>query len=325
MGAFAMNLRQLTGLGKTQPTSGEEPEANNSATCMTALVEGVAEAMPRIDAKTYSEFRGTAARMAMQIPDSMENAERLKVVNAILHEFENYRHGVEEALRDRQKNWRGLTEKLARELLTALGVKADSPVAQPLVDGIDQLTTAEQIREYRDLVNGFLALRGSGEAGKISSLKVADLSTSNENAAGLMGGGAAVEHLRKVMERGLTGFVVVFHLSCLEMVNQRFGPEAVQDSLMAVSAFLTAGLHSDDAIFHWSDSSLVAILLDRPNEHILNAELHRIAVKNTDFNVNIGGRSIMLRIPYTYDLHPIESFKTADDLYKLSLQNAKKR
>jgi GGDEF domain-containing protein len=174
-------------------------------------------------------------------------------------------------------------------------------------------------------VNGFLALRGSGEAGKISSLKVADLSTSNENAAGLMGGGAAVEHLRKVMERGLTGFVVVFHLSCLEMVNQRFGPEAVQDSLMAVSAFLTAGLHSDDAIFHWSDSSLVAILLDRPNEHILNAELHRIAVKNTDFNVNIGGRSIMLRIPYTYDLHPIESFKTADDLYKLSLQNAKKR
>jgi hypothetical protein len=94
---------------------------------------------------------------------------------------------------------------------------------------------------------------------------------------------------------------------------------------MAVSACLTAGLHSDDAIFHWSDSSLVAILLGRPNEHLLNAELRRIIAKNSDINVNIGGRSIMLRIPLTYELTPIEKFKTADDLYKLSLQGMQKR
>lgn len=94
---------------------------------------------------------------------------------------------------------------------------------------------------------------------------------------------------------------------------------------MAVSACLTAGLPSEDTIYHWSDSSLVAILLNRPNEHLLNAELRRIAAKNSDINVNIGGRSIMLRIPITFDLTPIDSFKTADDLYKLSMQGMKKR
>jgi GGDEF domain-containing protein len=321
-----MGLREMTGWGKGQPAAGAEPASDNIGICMTALVEGVAEAMPRIDAKTYSEFRGTAARMALQIPDRMENADRMTVVSAILHEFENYRIGVENALRERQKGWRSLTARLAREMLTSLGVKADSPAALPLIEGIDQLTTAEQIREYRGLLDGFLEFRAAGEeAAKISPLKVADTSTSNENAAGLLGGGAAVEQLRKVMERGLTGFVVIFRLSCLDMVSRRFGPEAVEDCLMAVSAFLTSSLHSDDMIFHWSDSSLVAILLGRPNEHLLTAELNRIAAKNSDINVNIGGRSIMLRIPFSFELTPIERLKTADELYKLSLQETKKR
>ncbi|MGA2350484.1 MAG: hypothetical protein ABSF70_08645 [Terracidiphilus sp.] len=325
-GAFAMGLREMTGWGKGQPAASAGAGADNIGTCLTALVEGVAESMPRIDAATYNSFRGTAARMALQIPDSMEDSERLKVVNAILHEFENYRIGVENALRERQKNWRSLVAKLARELLTALGVKEDAAIGLPLTEAIDQLTTAEQLKDYRELLNGFLELRSADkEANKISPLKVADTSTGNENAAGLMGGGAAVEQLRNVMARGATGFVAIFQLSCLEMVSRRFGPEAVEDCLMAVSAFLTASLHSDDAIFHWSDSSLVAILLGRGNEHLLEAELRRIASKNSDINVNIGGRFIMLRIPLTFELTPIESFKTADDLYKLSLQGAKKR
>jgi len=320
-----MGLKEMTGWGKSLADAGAKPATDNIGICMTALVEGVAEAMPRIDDQSYSEFRGTAARMALQIPDRMENAGRMTVVNAILHEFENYRIGVENALRERQKGWRSLTAKLAREMLASMGVKTESPAAQPLVEGVDRLTTAEQIGEYRSLLDGFLKLRSGEEEAKISPLKVADTSTSNENAAGLMGGGAAVEELRKVMERGGTGFVVIFRLSCLEMVSRRFGPEAVEDCLMAVSAFLTTSLHSDDMIFHWSDSSLVAILLGRPNEHLLTAELNRIAMKNTDINVAIGGRSIMLRIPFSFELFPIERLKTAEDLYKIYLQEAKKR
>jgi GGDEF domain-containing protein len=288
-------------------------------------VEGVAEAMPRIDAATYSSFRGTATRMGLQIPDTMDNAERMKVVNAILHEFENYRLGVENAQREQRRNWRLLTGKLVKELLSALGVKPDLAAALPLTEDIEKLATGEEIKQYRDLLDGFLAMRSqNGEAGKISSLMEADTSTANDNAAGLMGGGAAVEHLKKVMERGVFGFVAIFQLSCMEMVNQRFGPEAVEDCLMAVSACLTAGLHSEDAIFHWSDSSLLAILLGRPNEHLLDAELRRIATKNSDINVNIGGRLIMLRIPLTFELTPIDRFKSANDLYKLSLQGVKK-
>ena len=64
--------------------------------------------------------------------------------------------------------------------------------------------------------------------------------------------------------------------------------------------------------------------MGRPNDYILTAELHRIAVQNTDINVMIEGRSIMLRIPFSFDLHPIDRFRTAEDLYKLTLQGAKR-
>jgi hypothetical protein len=69
----------------------------------------------------------------------------------------------------------------------------------------------------------------------------------------------------------------------------------------------------------------VAILLGRPNEHLLTAELNRIAAKNTDINVTIGGRSIMLRIPFSFELTPIQRLKTAEELHKIYLQETKKR
>ena len=124
------------------------------------------------------------------------------------------------------------------------------------------------------------------------------------------------------MDSGGKGFIVLFRLSCLNMINQRFGPEAVEDCLMAVAAFLTQSLHSDDAIYHWSDSSLLAILQGRANEQILTAELERIIMQNRETSVNIGGRSTMLRIPITFDLTPIERLQSADDLYKITLLTA---
>jgi hypothetical protein len=88
---------------------------------------------------------------------------------------------------------------------------------------------------------------------------------------------------------------------------------------MAVSAFLTESLHSDDAIYHWSDSSLLAVLQGRANEQILTAELERIAMQNRETTVSIGGRATMLRIPISFDLTPIERLKSADDVYKITL------
>ena len=118
---------------------------------------------------------------------------------------------------------------------------------------------------------------------------------------------------------------MLFKLSCLEVISQRFGPEAVEDCLMAVSAFLMAGLQNEDAIFHWSDSALLAILQGRFSDFMVAAELDRIIAKNRESSINVAGRAIMLRIPITFELTPINRLRNADDLLKISVMQSAKR
>jgi GGDEF domain-containing protein len=263
-------------------------------------------------------------RLGLQVPDRLPDEEKMALIKAILHEFESYRNGAENALRARLSGWRALVDDLLCELLGRLGIDAAAPDAAPLLARIACLTTAEDLQAYKGQLDIFLHPIGAdGKPRDIASaLKAADRSTANDNAAGLLGGGSAVEHLRKIMDSGGNGCIALFRLGCLEVINQRFGVEAVQDCVMAVSAYLTHSLHSDDAIYHWSDSSVLAILRNRYSSQILTAELQRIAAQNRDISINVDGRNIMVRIPLEFDLTPIESLSSADDLLKLSSQTA---
>jgi GGDEF domain-containing protein len=315
-----MTLRPLTAWGQTPLPDKVDAASPHAERFLTLLAEGAALNVPEIDAETYQTFRANISRLALQLPDRLSEDEKLIQVRAVLHEFESYRNASEGTLREQLSGWRALTDTLFRELLLRLGIDTGSTDATPLVAQIAELATAKDLEDYLGLLHKFLhPVNADGSVRDIAApLRVADRSTANDNAAGLRGVGSAVEHLRHIMERGGDGYIALFRLGCLEMISQRFGLEAVQDCLMAVSAFLTHSLHGDDAIYHWNDSTLLAILQGRISEQILTAELQRIAAQNRDITVNVDGRIIMLRIPLDFDLTPIVCLRSADDLYKLS-------
>ncbi|MGO9316989.1 MAG: hypothetical protein ACLPXT_05310 [Terracidiphilus sp.] len=315
-----MGLRQIAGFGHSPSEAKEESAPPVFDRCLTLLVQGASLNMPEIDEATYKAFRKRVSEEAMQVPDRLPVEDKLAQIQSIVHEFESYRKGAEGALKDRQSGWRALVSMQLQELLERVGVDAGSPEAAPLVAKIAGLETGEQIQAYRERLRAFLHPSGPGQdapAGA-SKLKVADHTTENDNAAGLRGGGAAVEHVKRIMEQGGKGFIALFRLGCLETISQRFGVEAVQDSLMAVSAFLTHNLHSGDAIFHWSDSSLLVVLEGRVNEQLANAELLRIVAQNREITVNIEDRTVMLRIPLDFVLTPLSFLHSAEDVYKLT-------
>jgi GGDEF domain-containing protein len=321
-----MNLRQMTGLGASNSTDKRPVELPNPERVLTLVVEGTALGVPEIDVESYREFRANVAKLSLQLPDRLPEEEKLAQMRLVLREFENYRSRSEAELRNRTTEWRAVVSFLFRELLGNLGIDASAPNPSGLILNLAGVTTAQSAQEFHDGLEAFLHPTGADSApAEASHFRTADHSTANLNASGLRGGGSAIEHVKRLLESGGNAFIVLFRLSCLNMVNQRFGPEAVDDCLMAVSAFLTQSLHSDDAIYHWSDSSLLAILQGRANDQILTAELERIAMQNRETTVNIGGRATMLRIPITFDVTPIERLKSADDLYKITLLNTSGR
>ncbi len=315
-----MNLRPIATQGQSRPSDKTGVELSSPERFLTLLVEGAALGIPEIDGNAYQEFRDHVAQLALQLPDRLPDEDKLAQISAVLREFEKYRNAAEDELRDRTSAWRLLVSLLFTELLKSLGIDPAAAKPDQLLRKIRAAAASGKVEELGAQLEAFLHPAGpDSTAAEASKFQAADHSTANDNAAGLRGGGSAIDHLRQIMERGGKGFIALFRLSCLNLINQRFGPEAVEDCLMAVAAFLTQSLHSDDAIYHWSDSSLVAILQGRANEQILTAELERIAFQNRETSVKIGGRATMLRIPIIFDIAPIERLQSADDLYKITL------
>jgi GGDEF domain-containing protein len=313
-----MNLQQFTSLGASLKEKGEAIPANDERH-LTLLIDGAASKVLEVDREGYLEFRSKVERLSRLMRDGITDEEKPIFIREVVHEFEIYRGASQAAIREQQSGWRTLGAMLLGELLANLGISAAAPSAGPLVQKLAQLNTASDIAAYRVALEQFLHPGGEGTTvAKAAHLRVADRSTENTNAAGLRGGGSAIEHLARVMADGRKGFVVLFRLSCLEMISERFGTDAVEDCLMAVSAYLTHSLNSDDAIFHWTDSSLLAILLDRLSQQIAAAELQKIASQNREITINVGSRAVMLRVPLTFELIPIDQLKSAEDISRLS-------
>lgn len=315
-----MNLRQSAALGTVVSQGKKDAEQPNAERSLTLLTEGAAAAMPEIDGADYAGFRERVAQLAMQTPDRLPRPEKLETVRRILHEFDYYRRDAENALSDRNSRWRSLATTLFVELIGRLGIPSSNPDAAALLKRFSSLETILQLQKFSESMLDFLhPVDARGNVQDIaSSLAKTDHSTANLNAAGLLGGGSAIEHVNRILKNAGRGFIAIFRLSCLGMILDRFGPEAIDDCLMAVSAYLTHSLHSDDVIYHWSDSTLLAVLQGRISEHILAAELNRVASHNRDITIQVNGRTIMLRVPLEFDIYPIKGLQCGEDLLKLS-------
>jgi GGDEF domain-containing protein len=314
-----MNLRNMVGLKNAKPPEAGQPEPPPPERFLTLLAEGTAMNALEIDTASYTKFREIISKQAMQLADRLPNAEKLALLQNILHEFERYRGNSENLLRERISGWRALVAKLLSELLDRMGVDPSLPEAATLQHLCSSLLTGEEIHAFMILLADFLRMNSIDSKGtKVTALKTSDRSTANLNATGLRGGGAAVEHLRNIMEVGGNGYVVLFQLGGLRVIGERFGMEAIQDSLMAVSAFLTHSLRSDDAIFHWSDSALLAILRSPTTEPILTAAIRRIVDNNREITIQLDGHVVMLHVPLEFKIFSIDRFPAPEDLYKLS-------
>ena len=283
------------------------------------LVEGVAINQPQIDLSAYRRFRSAILRDSIRLSEPQSETDLLGTIAAIVHEFETYRQESESAVEARQNEWRHLTGMLWNMLAQRDSGDLSSRSAETVAANLASAVTVEEIESLRATLQALFQLASEDHTIRQAiEDEEQDRSTANDNAAGLRGGGAAIEHVRAMLAASRPGYVGFFRLSCLDVVGERFGPEGIQDCLMAVSAFLIQNMRAEDTVYHWSESSLLAVCDRKVREDMVAAELNRVLARNRDFTINIGDRAIMLRIPIELQLFPVNHFESADDLQKLS-------
>lgn len=296
-------------------------EAAGSAAARRAiglLLEGAAINFVQPDADAYAHMRSAILRDSLRLAEPQSEAEMLATVQAIIREFDAYRTHTEMTLEARQKEWRHVVAFLSQILAERGNIKQESDEWTAARLALTSAVTAEEIQALREQFQRTFLRTGSEVAARQAELEEEqDRSVANDNAAGLRGGGAAIEQVRTMIAKSRPGYIGLFRLSCLDVVGERFGQEGIQDCLMAVSAFLIENLRAEDSVYHWSESSLLAVCDRKIREDILSAELNRVLQRNRDFTIQIGGSTIMLRIPIDLELFPIDVFQSADDLQKI--------
>jgi len=282
------------------------------------LLEGAAINFLQPDPEAYGRMRNAILRDSIRIAEPQSEADLLLAVQAIIREFDAYRSHSEETLEARQKEWRQVVAMLSQLLIEQRKFKPESEEWTGVKVALASAVTAEEILSLREqLQRTFLRTGAEAAAREAELAEEQDRSVANDNAAGLRGGGAAIEQVRTMIAKSKPGYIGLFRLSCLDVVGERFGQEGIQDCLMAVSAFLIENLRAEDSVYHWSESSLLAVCDRKIREDILSAELNRVLQRNRDFTIQIGDSTIMLRIPIDLELFPIDAFQSADDLQKI--------
>jgi len=308
-------------------SAGKPDDAAYGATCRRALgllVEGAAINFPRPDPEAYARMRSAILRDSIRLAEPLAEPELLRTVQAIIQQFVSYSSHTAEVLEDRRRAWRHMAGMLIRFLSERSKVKPDSEEWTAIGLQLGEASTAAEIQALRERLQAMLAHNAVAGAARQAQLdEEPDRSVANDNAAGLRGGGAAVEHVRAMIAKSRPGYVGIFRLSCLDVVGARFGQEGIQDCLMAVSAFLIANLRGEDSVYHWSETSLLAVCDRKIREDTLSAELNRVLQRNRDFTIQIGNSTIMLRIPIELELFPIDAFQSADDLQKLPVKRGR--
>jgi GGDEF domain-containing protein len=282
------------------------------------LLEGAAINLPQIDPDLHRRFRSGILRSSIAITKPQSEPDLLGTVASLVREFEAYRVDCEAEIESRHKEWRQLAVALMHLLAARDSVDQKSELWAKITSSLVAAVTTIEIESVRGTLQKLFHLSGEEQAAKrVEEADEQDRSTANDNAAGLRGGGAAIEHVRSMIASSRPGYVGLFSLNCLDVVGERFGPEGIQDCLMTVSAFLIQNMRSEDSVYHWSESSLLAVCDRKVREDILAAELNRVLARNRDFTINIGERAIMLRIPIDLQIYPITQFATVEDLQNL--------
>src|SRR5271165_2870915 len=79
-----MNLKQIVTLGQSQAPVENAAEPSNSERFLTLVVEGAALGVPEIDSAAYSAFRSSVAKLALQLPDRLNDDEKLAQIRSVV-------------------------------------------------------------------------------------------------------------------------------------------------------------------------------------------------------------------------------------------------
>jgi CheY-like chemotaxis protein/GGDEF domain-containing protein len=138
----------------------------------------------------------------------------------------------------------------------------------------------------------------------------------HESPTGLPGPTQARSFLAPLIGVDVKSYVVLFKITMLQTIEERYGEEAAGDYLNFSAQFLMQSLKPEDRLFHWGKDVLMAVVRRLVTQGALRLELDRLTLNSRGFVLDVHGKKIMTTCSITFDLLPVSQFPSIDEMFK---------
>lgn len=173
------------------------------------------------------------------------------------------------------------------------------------------------VRVERELIKKARALELSPEMEAPISESVADDEFEWDNykgPTGLPGPTQARSYFAPLFGADNQQYAVLFKLGSIQVIEERYGEEAVCDYVNFAAQSLMQGLRSDDRLFHWRRDVLLSGIRRQGSQVSVRMEMARLNLKSREYLINVDGRCIMLSCPVSFELLPLSQYSTFDEM-----------
>jgi GGDEF domain-containing protein len=204
-------------------------------------------------------------------------------------------------LRDLEKQ---IAKASAMEEFRSLGVRLSECLEALREENLQQRERANQ-----NLVELRRELAASSP--RAPAERAAGPKTSVDTLSGLPLRAQANDALETAIESGDRGFVAIFVVDRVHLINGRFGYAVGDQMLLLFHQHLAENLKDRDQLFRWTGPVFLA-LLHRPNlPEAVRTEIKRLNAIRLETTVQIGARSILLPVAGTSTVFSLFEFDTA--------------
>lgn len=138
----------------------------------------------------------------------------------------------------------------------------------------------------------------------------------NEGPTGLPGPSQARSYLAPLFKVDFKTYVVLFKITMLQTIEERYGEEAGGDYLNFAAQFLIQSLRPEDRLFHWGRDVLMAAVRRQTTQGTLRLEVDRLTLGSRGFVLEVNGKKIMTACSIAFDLLALSQFTNIDEMLK---------
>jgi CheY-like chemotaxis protein/GGDEF domain-containing protein len=138
----------------------------------------------------------------------------------------------------------------------------------------------------------------------------------SDGLAGLPGAEEARSYVQAMFGKDSQCFVVLFKLTLLQTVAERYGEEAAAEYLISAVQFLKGAFWTSDKLFQWNREVIMAVVERQVRPAAVRMEVQRLLMDNQQHVLELNGRKVMIAYSATFDLLPVAQFSSLDQMFE---------